>query len=216
MATSLPLPQILQLLSDNLAATPQALGDPKKESAEELADRHERVLSASCAALAALLDVALAGTDGSGGGGSSATASAWQPSAAEEELLDGVRAQLAAPAFYKAVLHSKAGLVRRAGYGLVAAAAERRPALLAGSEATGAPAVLGALGDKEPGNHEAMWGMVLAYARALPDSWRHINLHKAFLPRLWALLRHGCYGSAAASYPALLPLVSLLPQVCPG
>lgn len=215
----LPLPpQVLQLLLDNLASTPQSLGDAKKESVEELADRHERVLAASCGALAALLDLAApAGAAQSGptvaAAAAGAAAAAAEPAAAEQEVLAGIQAQLELPAFYKAVLQSKAAPVRRSAYGLVAAAAERRPQLLAGSLAVSAAAVLGALGDKEPANHEAMWGMLLAYARAVPDSWRHVNMQKAFLPRLWAFLRHGCHGSAAASYPALLPLVSLLPQV---
>lgn len=43
-----------------------------------------------------------------------------------------------------------------------------------------------------------------------------MNLPKAFLPRLWSLLRHGFYGSAEGSFPAVLPLVTLLPQVCAG
>lgn len=207
-----PSLQVLQLLSDNLASTPQSLGDSKKESAEELADRHERVLAATCGALAALLELA-APPSSAGQPGAAAAAAAAEPSAAEQEVLAGIQSQLELPAFYKSVLQSKAAPVRRAAYGLVAAAAERRPQLLAGSLAVSAAAVLGALGDKEPANHEAMWGMLLAYARAAPDSWGHINMQKAFLPRLWALLRHGCHGSATASYPALLPLVSLLPQV---
>ncbi len=44
-----------------------------------------------------------------------------------------------------------------------------------------------------------------------PDAWRHVNLRKMLLPRLYSLLRHGCYGSAAVSLPALLPLLPLLP-----
>ncbi|PRW55988.1 E3 ubiquitin- ligase listerin [Chlorella sorokiniana] len=201
--------EVLQLLSDNLASTPQSLGDAKKESVEELADRHERVLAASCGALAALLDLA-AGQAGAAGTAAAGTEAA-EPPAAEQEVLAGIQAEFELPPFYKAVMQSKAAPVRRAAYSLVAAAAERRPQLLAGSLAVGAAAVLGALGDKDPANHEAMWGMLLAYARAAPDSWRHVNMQKAFLPRLWAFLRHGCYGSAAASYPALLPLGSLLP-----
>lgn len=193
--------QILQLLSDNLGSTPQSLGDAKKETPEELADRHERVLAASCAALQALLDLA-APADLAG-----------EPPAAEQEVLAGIQAQLELPAFYKAVLQSKAPPVRRAAYSLVAAAAARRPALLAGCVAQAAPAVLGALSDKEAGNHAAMWGMLLSFARALPGGWRHVSMQKAFLPRLWAFLRHACYGSPATSYPALLPLVSLLPRV---
>lgn len=202
------LPQVLQLLGDNLASTPQGLGDPKKESAEELQDRHERVLAASCAALAALLELA------AGGGGAEGAPAGGPAVAAEQEVLQGVRAQLERSGFYKSVLQSKAPAVRRGAYALVAAAAAAAPGLvLAGGEAAAAPAILGVLGDKEPANHEAAWAALLGYVRALPHAWRHVSVHKAFLPRLLAFLRHACHGSAAASYPALLPLVSLLPKV---
>lgn len=56
-----------------------------------------------------------------------------------------------------------------------------------------------------------MWEMVLAFIKAYPSAWGHVNLHKAVLPRLCALLRHGCYGAAAGSLPALLPLLAALP-----
>jgi hypothetical protein len=214
------VPQVLQLLGDNLVSTPQSLGDAKKESMEELQDRHERVLAASCAALAALVEMV---APASSGGqqpqqqGSSSSSSRQQndptqQSPAEQDVLAAIQAQLQAPAFYKSVLQSKAAPVRRAAYGLVAAAAERAARQLLAA-ASSAAAVLSALADKEAGNHEAMWGMLLAYARALPDCWDHVNMQKAFLPRLTAFLRHACYGSPRVSYPALLPLLSLLPQV---
>ncbi|KAL4457478.1 hypothetical protein ABPG75_012343 [Micractinium tetrahymenae] len=217
--------EVLQLLADNLASTPQSLGDSKKESIEELQDRHERVLAATCAALAALLDLAESGdgsSSSSGGGGGGSGAGSWSGSQgeprspAEQELLDGIGAQLQQSAFYKAVLQSKAAPVRRQAYLLVAAAAAWRPELLAPAMPAAAPAMLGALSDKEPGTHEALWAMLLSYARAFPDSWGHVNMQKAFLPRLWAFLRHGCYGSAPSSFPALLPLVSLLPETTLG
>ena len=46
----------------------------------------------------------------------------------------------------------------------------------------------------------------------MPEGWSHVNLRKMLLPRLTSLLRHGCYGSAASSLPALLPLLPLLPR----
>jgi hypothetical protein len=62
-----------------------------------------------------------------------------------------------------------------------------------------------------------MWEMLLAFITSQqPDCWTHINMQKAFAPRLLALLRHACYGSAATSLPALLPLVTLLPRQLPG
>lgn len=75
--------------------------------------------------------------------------------------------------------------------------------------------MLGSLSEKDPSNHAAMWEALLSFAKAYPGCWSHLNLPKAFLPRLWSLLRHACYGSASASFPALLPLVALLPKVGP-
>ena len=53
----MPALQVLQLLYDNLLAAPEGLGDARKESPEELAERHERVLAASLLALSSLLDL---------------------------------------------------------------------------------------------------------------------------------------------------------------
>ena len=49
--------QVLLFLQDNLKATPEALGDARKETPEELAERHERVVAASLLAVSSLLDL---------------------------------------------------------------------------------------------------------------------------------------------------------------
>lgn len=49
--------QVLLFLQDTLKATPESLGDARKETAEELAERHERVVAASLLALSSLLDL---------------------------------------------------------------------------------------------------------------------------------------------------------------
>jgi hypothetical protein len=51
--------QVLDFLTEMIKSEPGALGDVHKETAEELAERHERVLSSSLTALAALLDCLL-------------------------------------------------------------------------------------------------------------------------------------------------------------
>ncbi len=51
----------------------------------------------------------------------------------EGAVLEGIGAMLCQPAFYKGVVQSKAPLVRRAGYSLVALAARRCPSLLQAS-----------------------------------------------------------------------------------
>ncbi len=49
--------------------------------------------------------------------------------------------------------------------------------------------MLGALGDREPGGHAALWEMLLTFGRAFPDAWGAVDARKAVLPRLFAALR---------------------------
>lgn len=51
--------QIFDFLEENVMATPEALGDMHKETPEERAERHERVLASSLVATRNLLDVLL-------------------------------------------------------------------------------------------------------------------------------------------------------------
>ena len=52
-----------------------------------------------------------------------------------------------------------------------------------------APYSLGAIGDKDPETHAAMWGLVLTFAKTFPTAWHAVDVRKAFLPRLQTLLR---------------------------
>ena len=56
---SLTIMQVLDYLEENVRATPEALGDMHKETPEERAERHERVLASSLAAIRNLLGVLL-------------------------------------------------------------------------------------------------------------------------------------------------------------
>lgn len=49
--------QVLDYLQGNLDSTPDSLGDPRKETPEEMADRHDRVLATTLLALAGILDI---------------------------------------------------------------------------------------------------------------------------------------------------------------
>jgi hypothetical protein len=79
--------------------------------------------------------------------------------------------------------------VREIGLICACVTLRRAPTTLEGSLAELAPAVLGALGDKDAGAHAAMWDMLLSFVRAYPGAWAAIDARKAFLPRLLALLR---------------------------
>lgn len=109
------------------------------------------------------------------------------------------------------LLSDKRDAVRRQTYVLVSTLLRRAPHLVQDALPAWSKHVLGGIGDRSPGNHRAMWDMVLAFMRTCPDCWAHVNAAKAVLPRLCAMLRHGAFGSADVTYPALLPLLSLLP-----
>lgn len=64
--------------------------------------------------------------------------------------------------------------------------------------------------------HTHVAAALLHTVQVRPGCWQLVNPSKAILPRLWALLRHGCYGSAAGSFPALLPLLALVPATVVG
>lgn len=127
-----------------LASTPQTLGDPRKDTPEELEERHERVTAASLAAAAALL-TALQQQAQQDASAEPAAADASPVEAALAEVQGKVHELLAAPGFLKKHLGSKSVVVRRAGYGLVRSLCAVAPQLLCDCQAAAAPVVLGAL-----------------------------------------------------------------------
>lgn len=80
-----------------------------------------------------------------------------------------------------------------------------------------APTVLGALRDKDPGCHAAMWSAVLSWLQAFPGLTAAAGPPKHTLNPLLSATRHAFYGSGAASFPAVLPCMALLapPQARP-
>lgn len=141
-----------------LNSTPQTLGDARKDTPEELEERHERINTAALAAAAALLATlqqqqqeAAADTPAPAVAAPAATPTAAATSAAPatltpmQDTLGKLQEALQAPGFWKKHLGSKSPLVRRAGYGLVTSLSGVAPQLLTSCQAAAAPVVLGAL-----------------------------------------------------------------------
>lgn len=129
-----------------LTSTPASLGDTRRDSPEELAERHERVIASALAAAGALL---AALDDAAAESAADVTPAAGAVPAAAAAAAD-VRAALdeivSTPGFFKRTVGAKSDIVRRAAYGLVAAVARRAAELLCGDHAaTAAGAVFGAL-----------------------------------------------------------------------
>ena len=101
--------QVTMLIGDNVMATAAVLGDPRNETPEAMAERHERVVSSSLLALGGLLRLTCA-----------------EPSSAVEDgakgrnrVYDSVAGVLKQPGFWSRNLKSAQAVVRRSAYVLV-------------------------------------------------------------------------------------------------
>ncbi|DBB01874.1 TPA: hypothetical protein ACH3X1_000476 [Trebouxia sp. C0004] len=194
--------EVLIFLQENLKATPETLGDARKESPEELAERHERVVAASLLAFSSLLDLLV----------SKQLHDNAIDRDAQSEVVVQLESLLSTQGFFKRVLSSKSTHVRTAAYTLMAHLCYRAPQLLEKHMQAAAPLVLGAFQEQHARAHPNMWEMVLAFVKAYSSAWHAVDMRKAVLPRLLAFLRSGCHGSGSSSYPALLPFLHLLPK----
>ncbi|KAK9844274.1 hypothetical protein WJX74_000343 [Apatococcus lobatus] len=214
-------PDLLDFLQEMMFATPEELGEVKAETPEERAERAERALTAALAGLAALTQALCnpptikrdaskseSHTD-SDGSASGANAPEVMVAAAMDKIL-------AKPGCLKRTAGSKVPSVRKASYQLFLTLCKSLPSVLETRTTEMAPFLLGAIGDKDPETHAVMWGLVLTFAKRFPAAWHAVDIRKAFLPRLQNLLRNGCFGSARASFPAVLLLLTLMPKSLMG
>lgn len=154
--------EVLAHIATCLTATPASLGDPQRDTKEELEERHERILTASLAAAAAMLTLVTQaaapqaqpqppGASSSSGStepapaGATAAATTTAATAALQEVQDRVSEMMALPGFFKQKLGNKSPVVQRAAYGFVQAVCSSAPQLMKPHLATAAPAVLAAL-----------------------------------------------------------------------
>uniref|UniRef100_M4B3P8 E3 ubiquitin-protein ligase listerin n=1 Tax=Hyaloperonospora arabidopsidis (strain Emoy2) TaxID=559515 RepID=M4B3P8_HYAAE len=108
------------------------------------------------------------------------------------------------------------GVVRRAVYVTLATLCVQAKTIVAAREEAFGKVVLGSLHDKCPSNHAAMWNAVIAFLQTFSDVWSSSpGFHKftvnVVYPRLFSQIRHGFYGSGRASFPMLLPFLSMVP-----
>jgi hypothetical protein len=109
--------------------------------------------------------------------------------------------------------------VRAAFYTSIRALAAQAPSLLQDCNATAdnakstlkmaGAAVIQGLSDKDAAAHNQMWECLLVFCRAFPSVLAEMDLSKAVLPRLLALVKNGAYGSAVESFPCLVPFADL-------
>ncbi|KAJ7543989.1 hypothetical protein O6H91_09G060900 [Diphasiastrum complanatum] len=210
---------IFAYLSENLKLTPQTLSD-KTTPLEESAEKHELVICSSLLAMTALLDVLFASMKM---GSAETTQVQLESSSNGFHNLDAERVDLSSlrsaslklandHKLFRDFVKSQSPHIRSAAYQALRALVENTPeAFTAGELETAAKIVLGAFAEKDRSCHQSMWDMLLTFSKKFPQAWVVGSVRKVVLPRFWAFLRHGCYGSQQISSTCLLPLLSLIP-----
>lgn len=176
--------QIIHLLQDHMHSSPQSLGDATREGKDEMIDRHERTLGATCKALIDLIEID----------------DIW--------FFEAVLSVIQDASFPKNMIQSKYAVVRMEAYRVVQSLKGPIPESLMQHVS---PAILGSLAEHFLPNQEDMLLAVIQFSKRFPSCWEHINIRKAFLPKLWALIQRARYTSPDL-LRYVLPLIDLLPD----
>ncbi|BBN16555.1 E3 ubiquitin-protein ligase listerin [Marchantia polymorpha subsp. ruderalis] len=197
-------------LDENLKSTPQTISD-KATPIEEATEKHERVVSCSLLAMAAIIDVLV---------GSLKTGPGRLDSPVDVDVAAKTRVLVTEAAtklcwnhkYIRDYLKSKSSRIRSAAYQALRAYIQHIPEVFKDSDMESVvPSILGTFSEKDTGCHQPMWDMILLFARNFPQAWGVSSVKKVVFPRLFGYLRHSCYGSELLSYPSLLPFLSLIP-----
>ncbi|KAJ3176421.1 listerin E3 ubiquitin protein ligase 1 [Geranomyces variabilis] len=184
--------EILQFIVDNLLVqTPETMSDPRFTSPEDMKSRYARVVSSSMVMLASLIQLL-------------PTETLAKEASTYELLYDDLK-------FWKLSYHDLAP-IRKAFYVFLKAAALGQPVILSCRlESVSAVFPGRSFSEKETANHGAMWESLLIFTKAFPESWLLAAKRKPVLPKFYSFLQNGGNGSAAITFPSLLPLIAHFP-----
>ncbi|XP_074269259.1 E3 ubiquitin-protein ligase listerin [Silene latifolia] len=207
--------EVFEYLGDNLKLTPQSMADLAVAS-DELTEMHQRVISSSLLALATLIDVLL--------GLKSAKVSSDESNnlpknalKAQDVAISSAKSLMSAHRNFQDFLKSHDSVVRTATYTVLRSFVKNIPEVIGEEDVKAlSPAILGALQEKDPSCHTALWETILFFCKRFPQSWSSINFQKTFSNRFWQFLRNGCFGSQLVSYPAFVLLLDALPPEIVG
>lgn len=178
-----------------MQASPEVLGDPKKETSEQMEERYHRMLSQVLKGMHCLVKSA----DGATKADHNAT------------FLQGVKSAICTQSFRISCLQSSNSTVRRDSYDLITAYS------LSKSRAKDLDdlmhkSVFRCLEDEEPANVVSLFAMMIAYCRSFQRVWDCIDFERDFEAPLLRILRCSSYGSYIFDvYKSMLPLISVIP-----
>ncbi|XP_038059128.1 E3 ubiquitin-protein ligase listerin-like [Patiria miniata] len=188
--------EILRYLEDNLfKETAASLSDPKSYTPEEQEEKYLRIQTCSVLGLGEFVTVL--------------------PEKELSSIQDTLAAILAENKLWK-LAKSKSPQLRNAMYSLQGSLMRSAPSIAEAQLARISTTLLGGLDESDPLAVQALWESVLLVVSAFPNCWEHVNVRKAVLPKLWAMLRAGGNGSATVIHPNLLPLLSHVPSDVTG
>ena len=68
------------------------------------------------------------------------------------------------------------------------------------------------INETDPKLCPSIWDCLLLCLDTFDDCWSAVNYQKAFLPKLYAFLRHACHGNVFGAKDCLLPLIQKIPS----
>jgi hypothetical protein len=224
--------EVVSYLANQIMASAEELGDPAKDTKDELAEREARVVSQGIAALRSLLLAAHApsgnsenslqkgsGTHGlstsnpskvEGPSQSCKATCQRQPLCTFQQEMNSIWEM---PAFWKRILcwRTNVGVLIEA-YQLVITLAAHQPSVLREHVHMLAPLVYGTVSSSQPETHHVLFAMLLRFGQAAPEGLRVEPVPRSLPEDLFQLLKRGASCGAIACANALLPMAMLMAQ----
>ncbi|CAD5117342.1 DgyrCDS6126 [Dimorphilus gyrociliatus] len=106
-------------------------------------------------------------------------------------------------------------LIKSAFYKLIAALCQHRKSLANSFSVKITQSVLHNIEEGDPTVVGSIWDAVLHTISYIEEWFKHVNLRKSTLPKLWSILRNAANGCSVIVMPNILPFVSKLPkEIC--
>eukprot|EP01133_Synstelium_polycarpum_P001206 gene1206-1393_t len=184
--------QALEYLCENLQETSTSMGDGRNVAPEVLQERYERCIANSLLAIEFLIEATFVA-------GEESPQSAIYEKTLEDKFLG--------------LLASKSSHIRRTCYRLMTTVINKVPAYADANIADLSSKVLGLFSEKDATTHLFMWDAIISFLKKYKEkAWEGVDARKHVLPRFWAFLRSGAYGSHVLSYPMVLPFLTFVPD----
>ncbi|KAF2069388.1 hypothetical protein CYY_009292 [Polysphondylium violaceum] len=197
----------IEYLCENLQETPSTIGDSKSIAPEVLQERYERCISNSLLAIEYLIDKTTATTDNQDN-----TTTTTTTKGVSNEVYENIfQAQ------FFTFFSSKSSLIRKTSYRVLTTIINKVPGYVDKNFKEMSSKVLGIFSEKDSSTHLYMWEAIISFCKRYKDqAWEGVDARKHVLPRFWALLRSGCYGSYELSYPSIFPFLTFIPSTVIG